>query len=61
VQIRLDLRNGADIGSIAWEYPGPHRHAIASDGHGNDHLRLIVPAFLAVTPPAQRGEQAKKR
>jgi hypothetical protein len=41
------------IGDIARQHPGTHRHAITGDRHGNDHLRLIIPAFLAVAAPSQ--------
>ena len=57
VQVRLDLGDSADVGGIARQHPGAHRHAITGDRHGDDHLRLMIPAFLAVTPPAQGREQ----
>ena len=40
------------------KHPGADRHAVAGDGQRDDHLRLIVAAFLAVAAPAQRRIEA---
>ena len=53
-QIILDAGHRGDIGGIAGQHPGAHRHAVAGDGERDDHLRLVVAALLAVAAPTQR-------
>ena len=55
-QIVLDRLHRGDVGRGAREDPGAHRHAVAGDGEGDHHLRVVVPALLAVPAPAQRLE-----
>ncbi len=57
-QVVLDPGDGGDVGGVAGQHPGPDRHAVARDREGDDHLRLVVAAFLAVAAPAQRGVKA---
>ena len=56
-QIVLDAGDRGDVGGVAGQHPGAHRHAVAGDGERDDHLRLVVAPFLAVAAPAQRRVQ----
>ena len=53
-QILLDPGDGGDIGGVARQHPGTHRHAVARHRQCHNHLRLAVPAFLIMTASAQR-------
>jgi site-specific DNA recombinase len=55
-QVVLDRLHRGDVGRVAGKYPGAHRHTVAGDGQGDHHLRVVVPAFLAVPAFAQRLE-----
>ena len=57
MQVLLDASHRGDVGGVARQHPRAHWHAIAGDGHGNDDLRLVVAALLAVSTLAQRREQ----
>src|SRR4029079_16708402 len=55
-QIILDPLHRGDVRRVAGEHPGAHRHADTGDGQREHHLRVVVPAFLAVPALAQRLE-----
>ena len=57
-QILLDPGDGGDIGGVARQHPGSHRHAVAGHCQRDDHLRLVVPPLFIMAAPAQRGIKA---
>ena len=45
-----------DVGGVAGQDPGAHRHAVAGHRERDDHLRIVVAALLGVPALPQRRE-----
>jgi hypothetical protein len=55
-KIVLDPLDGRDVGGVARQDPGAHRHAVAGHGKRDDHLGIVIAAFLGVPALSQRRE-----
>lgn len=53
-QIFLDPLHLLDVRSVTEKHPRAHRYAIVGHRQADDHLRVVVAAFLAVAALTQR-------